>query len=88
MTRPTSDVLLVRCPACGSSGRVPGGKLARGLAPRCGRGEARLPVDRGPVTVGDTTFVAEVRKSYDGPPRVRREYAHAAGTGGRSRGGG
>jgi thioredoxin 2 len=55
-----ADVLLVRCPACGTTNRVPREKLERGYAPMCGRCKARLPIDRAPVTVTDATFAAEV----------------------------
>ena len=54
---------LIRCPACGTTNRVPHAKLSSGLAPVCGRCRARLPVEARPVTVTDATFSAEVERS-------------------------
>ena len=61
--RGTADVQLIRCPACGATNRVPPEKIARGLAPVCGRCKTPLPVQSGPVTVTDATFDAEVEHS-------------------------
>jgi thioredoxin 2 len=58
-----SEPLLIRCPSCGTTNRVPREKLQAGLAPVCGRCRARLPADRTPVTVTDTNFAAEVEGS-------------------------
>ena len=54
---------LIRCPACGTTNRVPHAKLVAGVAPICGRCRARLPVEARPVTVTDATFSAEVERS-------------------------
>jgi thioredoxin len=43
--------------------RVPLEKIARGLAPVCGRCKTPLPVQTGPVTVTDATFASEVEGS-------------------------
>jgi thioredoxin 2 len=58
-----SDALLIRCPACGTGNRVPAAKIARGLAPICGRCKQRLPVSSAPLTVTDETFTSEVERS-------------------------
>jgi thioredoxin 2 len=60
---PTSDTLLVRCPACGALNRVPRDRLEQGRTPRCGRCKAPLPASGAPVTVTDATFAAEVERS-------------------------
>ncbi len=58
-----TETLLIRCPACGATNRVPQEKIALGLQPVCGRCKAPLPVPQGPVTVTDATFSAEVERS-------------------------
>ena len=58
-----SEVMMIRCPACGATNRVPRDKLARGLAPICGRCKAVLPVDAKPMTVTDATFAADVERA-------------------------
>ena len=57
------DLLMIRCPSCGATNRVPSEKIAAGLRPVCGRCKARLPIDNKPVTVTDATFAAEVERS-------------------------
>jgi thioredoxin 2 len=54
------DVLLVRCPSCGATNRIPRAK--RALGPVCGRCQAKLAVEDRPVTVTDATFAAEVER--------------------------
>jgi thioredoxin 2 len=51
---------LMRCPACGTTNRVPPERIAQGLRPVCGRCKAPLAVAGVPVTVTDATFSAEV----------------------------
>jgi len=58
-----ADAILIRCPACGATNRVPRDKVAAGLHPRCGRCKQPLAVQPGPVTVTDTTFAADVERS-------------------------
>lgn len=58
---------LIRCPSCGATNRVPQDKVESGLQPVCGRcktllSAAAAPV-RGPLTVTDATFAAEVERS-------------------------
>jgi thioredoxin 2 len=58
-----SDAQLIRCPACGTTNRVPRDKIARGLEPRCGRCKTPLLGHRQPMTVTDATFAADVERS-------------------------
>jgi thioredoxin 2 len=58
-----SDTLLIRCPACGATNRVPREKLDAGLEPICGRCRAPLPVGGEPLTVTDATFATDVERS-------------------------
>jgi thioredoxin 2 len=58
-----ADPQLVRCPACGTTNRVPREKIEQGLEPVCGRCKKPLPVAPRPVTVTDATFAAEVERS-------------------------
>jgi thioredoxin 2 len=58
-----ADSPLIRCPACGTTNRVPREKIAEGRHPVCGRCKAPLPLDGTPMTVTDTTFSAEVERS-------------------------
>jgi thioredoxin 2 len=58
-----SETMLVRCPSCGATNRVPRDKIDQGLAPVCGRCKTTLSVHQGPVTVSDATFAAEVEQS-------------------------
>jgi thioredoxin 2 len=56
------DALLIDCPACGATNRVPGDKVARGLAPVCGKCKTPLPLDK-PRPVTDETFAEDVERS-------------------------
>jgi thioredoxin 2 len=58
-----ADALMIRCPNCGATNRVPQSKLATGLAAVCGKCHQPLPVSTKPVTVTDATFSAEVERS-------------------------
>jgi thioredoxin 2 len=58
-----SDPQLLRCPACGSTNRIPPAKLARGLRPLCGRCKAPLSGRGEPLTVTDATFAELVERS-------------------------
>lgn len=58
-----ADSYIIRCPACGTSNRVPAEKLAKDLAPICGRCKARLLVQKQPITVTDETFASAVEGS-------------------------
>jgi thioredoxin 2 len=58
-----SDTVLIRCPTCGVTNRVPRAKLAQGLRATCGACKASLPPDGRPVTVTDATFASLVEGS-------------------------
>ena len=60
-----ADTLMISCPSCGATNRVPQQKLEHGRRPMCGRCKAPLPasVTHEPVTVTDATFSAEVEQS-------------------------
>ena len=58
-----AEILLVRCPACGATNRVPRDRVAQGLAPICGRCKTQLPLSTRPVTVTDASFSADVERS-------------------------
>ena len=58
-----SDTQFIRCPACGTSNRVPQEKIGQGLEPVCGQCKTPLPTGGKPATVTDATFEAEVERS-------------------------
>ena len=58
-----SEVLVVRCPACGVGNRVPRAKIDQGLVPVCGRCKTPLRVDTKPIVVTDASFSADVERS-------------------------
>jgi len=53
---------MIECPACGATNRVPGDKVAQGLAPVCGKCKAALPVGK-PQPVTDASFAQHVERS-------------------------
>jgi thioredoxin 2 len=55
--------MLVRCPACGATNRVPQQELQRGRQAVCGRCKAPLPIDDKPIVVTDSTFATAVERS-------------------------
>lgn len=54
--------LMIVCPACGATNRVPGDKVAQGLAPVCGKCRSPLPAGR-PQPVTDLSFAQDVERS-------------------------
>ena len=58
-----ADTLLIHCPACSATNRVPQEMIAQGFRPLCGRCKTPLPADNQPVTVSDATFAAQVERS-------------------------
>ena len=58
-----ADILLIPCPACGATNRVPQKKIEQGLKPVCGQCKTPLPASDKPVTVTDATFAVEVERS-------------------------
>jgi thioredoxin 2 len=59
----SADTDMVRCPACGTTNRVPHAKLREGRRPVCGRCKAPLAAAAGPVTVSDASFAEIVGAS-------------------------
>ena len=57
------DTLMIGCPACGATNRVPADKVAEGRAPVCGKCKAPLPVGK-PYPVTDATFAQDVEDPY------------------------
>jgi thioredoxin 2 len=55
--------MVIRCPSCGVSNRVPREKIASGLEPVCGRCKAPLPVSSKPIAVSDASFATDVERS-------------------------
>ncbi len=57
------DPLLITCPACRATNRVPAGRMKPGLAPVCGQCKTPLPLQNRPVTVTDSNFGDAVEQS-------------------------
>ena len=53
---------MIVCSACGATNRVPGDKVAQGLAPVCGKCKTPLPAGT-PQPVTDASFVQDVERS-------------------------
>ena len=62
MGAPT-EALMIRCPACGATNRVPQEKLDGHHQPVCGRCKTHLPASASPVVVTDATFASDVEGS-------------------------
>ncbi len=58
-----ADPLMIRCPVCAATNRVPREKVEQGLRPKCGRCKNVLPIELKPLTVTDATFAADVEGS-------------------------
>ena len=58
-----ADPLMIRCPVCAATNRVPREKVEQGLRPKCGRCKNALTIDLKPLTVTDATFAADVEGS-------------------------
>lgn len=56
------DTLMIACPACGTTNRVPADKVAQGLAPVCGKCKSPLPAGK-PQPVTDASFAQDVERS-------------------------
>jgi thioredoxin 2 len=60
------ETLLIRCPSCGASNRVPEAKVAAGKKPLCGSCKTPLavgPAGTAPLTVTDATFAEQVERA-------------------------
>jgi thioredoxin 2 len=62
MSAPT-EALMIRCPACNATNRVPREKLDAQHQPVCGRCKTPLPASASPVVVTDATFASDVEGS-------------------------
>jgi thioredoxin 2 len=59
-----TDALLISCPKCGATNRVPAEKLEKGLQPVCGKCKTELPAAAGkPLVVTDASFASDVEQS-------------------------
>ncbi|HEY7250757.1 MAG TPA: thioredoxin TrxC [Methylomirabilota bacterium] len=57
-----ADILMVHCPACGATNRVPTDRIRPRVAPICGRCRSPLPVGT-PQPVTDASFADDVERS-------------------------
>jgi len=57
-----ADVVMVQCPACGVTNRVPTDRLRAQLEPVCGKCRSPLPVGK-PQAVTDASFREDVERS-------------------------
>jgi len=55
-----AEPLLIRCPECGATNRVPQEKIDQALTPVCGRCKKSLAQAIPPLVVTDATFAADV----------------------------
>lgn len=55
------DPILLHCPSCGATNRVPVEKMAAKLQPVCGRCKSPLPLQ--PLDITDSTFTSQVEKA-------------------------
>ena len=55
-----AEPLLIRCPECGTTNRVPQEKIDQGLKPVCGRCKSSLAQAIPPLVVTDATFATDV----------------------------
>jgi thioredoxin len=55
-----AESLLIRCPECGTTNRVPQEKIDQGLKPVCGRCKSNLAQAIPPLVVTDATFATDV----------------------------
>jgi thioredoxin 2 len=58
-----AETLLVRCPGCGTTNRVPWIRVEAGGQPVCGQCKTALPVSPAPMAVTDATFAEAVERS-------------------------
>jgi thioredoxin 2 len=57
------ETMLIRCPQCGTTNRVPQQKLQADVQPVCGRCKALLPVGNQIVTATDADFADQIERS-------------------------
>jgi thioredoxin 2 len=57
------EALLIQCPSCGATNRVPHERVKQGVEAVCGRCKTPLPISFEPVIVTDGNFVNTVERS-------------------------
>ena len=57
-----TEMLMIRCPACGAVNRVPPDRVEEGSRPVCGKCKTALPVGK-PHPVTDASFAQDVERS-------------------------
>jgi thioredoxin 2 len=57
------EPLLIPCPSCAATNRVPREKVERRMEPVCGRCKTPLAISLKPITVTDANYSAEVEHS-------------------------
>jgi thioredoxin 2 len=55
--------IMVSCPSCSASNRIPTDRIGPGRKAVCGRCKTDLPTDTSPLVVTDATFGAEVERA-------------------------
>ena len=58
-----AEPVMIKCPVCDTSNRVPRDKIEQGLRPKCGRCKSPLPIHLEPLTVTDMTFATDVERA-------------------------
>jgi thioredoxin 2 len=58
-----AEPVMINCPVCGTSNRVPRDKIEQGLKPKCGRCKNPLLIHLEPLAVTDGTFAVDVEGS-------------------------
>jgi thioredoxin 2 len=58
-----AEAVMIKCPTCAASNRVPRDKIEEAQKPKCGRCKNPLPIRLEPLTVTDGTFAADVEGS-------------------------
>jgi thioredoxin 2 len=57
------EALLIPCPSCGATNRVPRYKVNKGVEAVCGRCKTPLPISFEPVIATDANFISMVERS-------------------------
>jgi len=57
------EALLILCPSCGATNRVPRERVKRGVEAVCGRCKTPLPISFEPVIATDANFAGTVERS-------------------------
>lgn len=57
------EALLIHCPSCGATNRVPQARIRQRAEAVCGRCKTPLPISYSPVTATDANFASTVERS-------------------------